>query len=188
MGKRRLHSTMDSLGHSAGPVRRWHLAFTKPSAEEIAQIHLERQGYTVYLPRLQHKALQRGKWRDRISALFPRYLFVQLDAVLQSLAPIRSTVGVASVVRFGVDYMVVPDHVVDSLRRKADVETGLHQLRAADWFKRGDPVHIATGAMTGLEGIFVCEDGNHRVTILLNLLGRESRIQIDAGCVVPSAA
>ena len=167
---------------------RWHLVLTKPSNEEMAVTHLERQGYGVYFPRLQHKALRRGKWCDRISALFPRYLFVRLDAVLQSLAPVRSTVGVANVVRFGVDYMVVPDHVVDSLRRNADPHTGLHKLRAAEWFKRGDTVRIASGSLSGLEGIFESEDGNQRVTVLLNLLGRETRIQIDAGCVVPSAA
>jgi transcriptional antiterminator RfaH len=168
--------------------RRWHLAFTKPLAEETARTHLERQGYRVYLPRLQNRALLRGKWRDRITALFPRYLFVQLDAVLQWLAPVRSTVGVANVVRFGVEYMVVPDHVVESLRRDADPQTGLHQLRVADWFKRGDTVRFASGALSGLEAIFESEDGDQRVTVLLNLLGRETRIQIDSGCVVPSAA
>jgi transcriptional antiterminator RfaH len=160
---------------------------TKPANEEVAVAHLQRQGYGVYYPRFLQKTLRRGKWCDRITALFPRYVFARLDSNQQSLAPIRSTIGVANVVRFGIDYIVVPDCVVASLKRNEDA-TGLHQLRNADWFNRGDTVRIAAGSLTGLEGIFESDDGNHRVTVLLNLLGRETRIQIDAGCVISSAA
>lgn len=179
---------MDTLATTPGSPLRWHLAFTKPAAEEVAKTHLERQGYRVYLPRLQQKSLQRGKWRDRITALFPRYLFVQLDSMLQSLAPIRSTTGIASVVRFGIDYAVVPDRIVTSLQAHEDPNTRLHRLRVGEWFKPGAAVRIAAGAMAGLEGIFVCEDANDRVTVLLNLLGRETCVRVDAGCVVASVA
>jgi transcriptional antiterminator RfaH len=161
---------------------------TKPANEELAVINLERQGYGVYFPRLRQKSLRRGKWCDRVVALFPRYLFVRLDVELQSLGPIRSTSGVAQVVRFGIDYMTVPKRVIDVLKLKEDADTGLHHLEATAWFKTGDPVRIATGSLTGLEGIFESDDGNHRVTVLLNLLGRETRIQLDSGCVIPSAA
>jgi transcriptional antiterminator RfaH len=166
----------------------WYLVMAKPSNEDCALVNLERQGYGVYFPQLQTKALRRGKWSDRIVPLFPRYLFVQVDSIAQSLAPVRSTLGVANVVRFGVNHMVVPNRVIDSLRANANPETGLHTLRIGEWFKRGDAVLIATGSLTGLEGVFESDDGNHRVTVLLNLLGRETRLQLDAGCVVPSAA
>jgi transcriptional antiterminator RfaH len=166
---------------------RWHLVMTKPANEELAVTHLERQGYGVYFPRLLQKSLQRGKWCDRVVALFPRYVFVQLDAELQSLAPIRSTLGVAQVVRFGIDYMTVPKRIIDNLKSNECPGTGLHQLHAA-WFRPGDAVRIATGSLAGLEGIFESDDGNHRVIVLLNLLGRETRIQLDAGCVIPNAA
>src|SRR5882757_6361948 len=100
---------MDSACSTGGPVLCWHLVFTKPLGETTAKLNLERQGYRVYFPRLQEKILSRGRWRDRIGALFPRYLFVQLNAALQSLAPIRSTLGVTNVVRFGNDFVTVPD-------------------------------------------------------------------------------
>lgn len=166
----------------------WHLAFTRPAAERVARSHLERQGYGVYLPQLRQKLLQRGKWCDRITALFPRYVFVQLNPVIQSLAPVRSTVGVVGVVRFGVDYAIVPDPIVERLRANEDPDTRLHRHRASEWFKPGAAVRIASGAIAGLEGIFVCEDANERVTVLLNMLGRETQVRVDAGYVVPNAA
>lgn len=167
---------------------RWHLVMTKPSSEELAVENLARQGYSTYLPRLMQKSLRRGKWCDRIVALFPRYVFVQLNATIQSLAPVRSTLGVTQIVRFGVECMTVPSGVIDALRRSEDPSSGLHQLRRSAWFKPGDTVRIEAGPLTGFEGIFESEDGNHRVTVLLDLLGRGTRIQVDAGCVIPSAA
>jgi transcriptional antiterminator RfaH len=170
------------------PQLHWHLAFTKPLAEEIAKVHLERQGYGVYLPRLQDKMLRRGKWRDRIAALFPRYLFVRLDPLVQSLAPVRSTVGIANLVRFGQDYTVVPDRVVTDLIAHEDPQTNLHTLHTGSIFKPSNAVRIASGALAGLEGIFACEAADDRVIVLLNIFGRESRVKIDSGFVIPAAA
>ena len=179
---------MKAINVAPERMLRWYLALTKPSAEALAKWHLERQGYRVYSPLLQQRILRRGKWKDQVTALFPRYVFVQLDAALQSLAPVRSTIGIAGVVRFGCDYAVVPNRVVECLLKNEDSRTGLHTMRAGRWFAPGMAVRIATGALSGLEGVFVCEEGSDRVTVLLNLLGRESSVKIDARCLVPCAA
>ncbi len=179
---------MDSALCLSGSPLHWHLVFTKPSCEQIAKAHLERQGYRVYFPRVQYKALKRGAWRETVAALFPRYLFVQLNAAFQSLAPVRSTVGITNVVRFGVEYTIVPDRIVSALLSNEDPETRLHKLRMNSGFKPGSVVLIAKGALSGLEGIFESEDASGRVTVLLNLLGRESRVKIDSGLVVAGTA
>jgi transcriptional antiterminator RfaH len=177
---------MDLTEKSAAP--RWHLVMSKPSCEVMAASQLERQGYVVYYPRILQKSQRRGKWIDRIAPLFPRYLFVKIDSEHQALAPVRSTVGVANVVRFGVDYLVVSNEIVINIKSKEHAATGLHQLHVGNWFKPGDQVRIAAGSLNGLDVIFESDDGNHRVTVLLNLLGRETRIQVDAGYVASSAA
>src|SRR4030095_2041604 len=96
---------------------RWFLVLTRPASEQLAKTNLERQGYRVYYPRLLRPSLQRGRWVERVVSLFPRYLFLQLDAARQSLAPVRSTLGVANLVRFGSEARVVPDAIVDDLMR-----------------------------------------------------------------------
>ena len=165
---------------------RWHLVFTKPCGEAIAKTNLERQGYRVYFPRLQQKAFKRGVWRDTISALFPRYLFVQLNAALQSLAPMRSTLGVANVVRFGNEYVTVPENIVTNLIDRED-ESGLHRFSFGPLFKAGATIRVIEGVLAGIEGIFEREDENDRVTVLLNLLGRETRIKLPAANVIPAS-
>lgn len=165
---------------------RWFLVFTKPSAESTAKTNLERQGYRVYYPRVLRPSLHRGRWIERIVSLFPRYLFIQLDAARQSLAPVRSTLGVANIVRFGVESTVVPDAIVDGLLRHADPQSGLHKISSTKPFEPGARVGIIAGAFEGLEGIFERDAGEERVVILLKLLGRDAPVRVPSQYVVPA--
>lgn len=166
----------------------WRLILTKPAGERTATFNLERQGYRVYYPRLLRPVVYRGKWTDRIGALFPRYLFLQVDSARQSIAPVRSTPGVAEIVRFGAQCAVVPDAIVDGLIRRADPLSGLHRLNHGPLFERGAPVSIVAGAFGGLEGIFERDAGDDRVVVLLKLLGRETPVRVPAHFVLPSVA
>ncbi|HKQ13590.1 MAG TPA: transcription termination/antitermination NusG family protein [Steroidobacteraceae bacterium] len=168
-------------------LSRWFLVLSKPAAEQCAQTHLERQGYRVYYPRLICSQLRRGRWCERIVALFPRYLFVQLDVARQSLAPVRSTVGVASVVRFGPDATVVPDDVIEGLIGRADPQSGLHRL-ADRKLEPGARINVVAGAFSGLDGIFERSAGADRVVVLLSLLGGSTAVCISADFVVPQVA
>jgi len=161
---------------------RWYLVLTKPASEETARMNLERQGYRVYFPRLQQRKLYRGRWIERISALFPRYLFLQLNIGQQSLGPVRSTLGVADAVRFGAEYAIVPAQVVDGLIERADPDSGLHHLKLP-LFTPGAAVRVIAGAFAGLEGIFERDNGTDRVVVLFKLLGREAPVSVPAGFV-----
>jgi transcriptional antiterminator RfaH len=167
---------------------RWYLIQSKPNAEENARVNLERQGYEVYFPRLLQTARHAGHWRERITALFPRYLFVRLETGQQSLGPVRSTVGVANAVRFGSRYAIVPDEVVLELREQADPETGLHRLSRRAALLRGSPVRVTAGPFDGLEGLFEREAGSERVIVLLRLLGQDAPVRIPCDFVVPAHA
>lgn len=162
---------------------RWYLIHTKVSAEAIAQRNLERQGYEVYLPRLAQSVRFDGRWRDCMMALFPRYLFLRLDEGRQPLAPVRSTVGVATVVRFGSRYTTVPDKIVNELRSRADPVSGLHRLKRKPLWVAGATVRITAGSFEGLEGIFERFAGSERVLVLLNLLGQEASVRIPSACI-----
>ncbi len=165
---------------------RWYLVRTKPSGELRAREHLQRQHYHVYLPRLLEVVRVADRLRERVTALFPRYLFLGLEEGRQSLGPVHSTVGVAEIVRFGNRYAVVPDVVIESLRDRAG-DSGLHRLGPRSPFLRGLAVRIASGPFAGLEGVFEREAGAERVVVLLNVLGQGASVRVPAGFVVPAA-
>jgi transcriptional antiterminator RfaH len=166
---------------------RWYLIHTKPSREATAQVHLERQGLEVYFPRVIQAVRRAGQWRDQISALFPRYLFLRLDAGNQSLAPVHSTVGVSNVVRFGAHFTIVADRVIRELQSRMDEATGFHRLNTRPQWLPGMPVHISSGPFDGLEGVFDREAGDDRVLVLLKVLGQLTSVRLSVDCVLPSA-
>lgn len=166
---------------------RWYLIHTKPSGEALAQVNLQRQGYEVYLPRVLQCVRRRGRWRDCVAPLFPRYLFLRLNEGRQCLAPVRSSLGVTDVVRFGQDYAIVPDAIVQDLHSRADPQTGLHRL-AVPPLVTGTPVHIATGAFQGFDAVFERHAGRERVVVLLNLLGQSARVRVPTDFVLPGCA
>jgi transcriptional antiterminator RfaH len=167
---------------------RWYLVQTKPSSETIAQTNLIRQGYEVYLPRLAERVRWRSGWRERISALFPRYVFLRLLEGSQALAPVRSSVGVVSVVRFGGKYAVVPDQIIDGIKARGDPDSGLHHIKRPASLISGERVRIIMGAFEGLDGIFERTAGIDRVSVLMRLLGQEASVCVPAAFVVAASA
>jgi transcriptional antiterminator RfaH len=161
----------------------WFVVHTKPRQEAVAQTQLERQGYPVYLPRLSLPRLRRGRWAETIEPLFPRYLFVRVEVGEQALAPIRSTRGVSSVLKFGDRYAEVPPQLVHSLRARAN-EAGMHVLAGAG-MRKGDRLHIIAGPFEGFEAVFECERGADRSQVLLDVLGASTAVTLPTGFVVP---
>ena len=170
----------------ARTMLRWYLVHTKPSREALAQENLERQLFEVYYPRLRQSVRWRHHLKERVTALFPRYLFLHLDEGRQSLSPVHSTVGVANVVRFGLRYTVVPEEVIRELRMRADLTSGLHYLARPPFFDQGAKVRVTAGPFDGLEGIFQREAGAERVVILLKLLGQDARVRVPSIFIKPA--
>lgn len=153
---------------------RWYLLFCKPNMEERAQENLERQGYITYLPRCIEPKRRAGKWRNKICPLFSRYLFIQLSTN-DNWAPIRSTRGVSGMVRFGYEYAPIPEIIVAQIRKRED-SSGVINLNDAPIFESGAKVKIAEGAMQGLDAIFLAPTSDQRAYVLLNILGKESKV------------
>jgi transcriptional antiterminator RfaH len=155
----------------------WCAVQTHARSEDKAAFHLRRQGYTVFLP----KHLKRRKHARRIdwvpAPLFPRYLFVALDPEAGRWWSIRSTVGVSNLIRFGDGPAVVPSEIITEIMARQD-EKGMVKAYTGYAFKSGDRVKIIDGPLNDLEGLFLCATDEERVTILLNLMGREVKVRV----------
>ena len=155
----------------------WYLIHTKPRQENIALENLQKQGYTCYLPLLSVEKIRRSKLAIVLEALFPRYLFIQLDTALssQSWTPIRSTKGVNRLVAFGGQPAKVDEALVSVLQR-AEAN---HPDRLQKMFTAGDRVQLTQGAFAGLEGIYQMADGESRAMVLIEILSKPVRIALE---------
>jgi len=142
----------------------------------IARENLERQGYTCYLPLCRRRRRRMGKFVAMIESLFPRYLFISLDSQNDDWSPIRSTRGVLSLVRFGNRPATVPDALIDMMRARDDAD-GIQALPEPG-FRSGDAVRVTAGAMAGYEALFLARKGCERVLLLMDILGKQTRIEI----------
>lgn len=162
-------------------MHHWYLIRTKVGCEHIAEERLMDQDYLVYLPRLIARRRRFGRRTQVVSPLFPSYLFLQLSIGVQDLAPAKSTKGVLGLVRFGEEYAVVPQPVIDGLRRHEDPAVQLRRID--DPLKPQSRVRITGGPFSHFEGIYLSESPDDRVTVLLNILGSDNRVELEGGLV-----
>jgi transcriptional antiterminator RfaH len=167
-------------------MERWFAVCCKPREELIAQENLLRQQFHVYLPRIRVRRWRRGKWVEVIEALFPRYVFIRVDTSRQSTATVRSTRGAVGLVSFGGTPAVIGDDVMEALFLRENAEGGLHQ-DSRPQFAEGQAVRLVGGPLAGMEGLFAQEDGEKRVVILLDLLGKCSKMKVSRDWIVQAA-
>lgn len=163
----------------------WYVVYTKPRKEALAQTNLQRQDFETYLPWFKRVTAQRGTWKEIVEPLFPRYLFLRTDPTKQTVAPIRSTLGVSTLVTFGHQLMPVPDRMIDALRQREDPSTGIHCAPQHE-FKKGETVTITSGPFEGLQGVFDTCSGEARVAVLLDILGKSARVLLKRAQVEPA--
>jgi transcriptional antiterminator RfaH len=151
----------------------WYLAYTRPQQERVAEENLVRQQYHVRLP-LVRKVVRR---QVSLEPLFPRYIFFRPSSEQQSLSPVRSTLGVSSIVRFGMELATITETRCDQIMAfaQAQQEGGLESLLGVQGIKSGDKVLVKSGPFSGLEGL-VSAVAKDRVLVLMSLLGKEQSI------------
>jgi transcriptional antiterminator RfaH len=161
---------------------RWYVVQTQVNAEAKAAVNLERQAFSVYLPRYLKRRSHARKVETVARPLFPRYLFVAIDLAAQRWRSIQSTLGVSHLVCVGDRPAQVDARVIDALRVRED-DVGFIRLEPRPAFSAGDKVRIVDGAF--VDSLALVEDvsDNHRVALLLNLLGRKVRVFVGADLI-----
>ena len=157
----------------------WFEVYTKPRQEKTALENLERQGFHCFLPMAVNPYQRRTEHHPRIEPLFPRYLFLNAIADQQSLGPVRSTRGVCSLVRSGIQLATMPEPVIEAISRRCDPETGLIKLEPVPVVP-GDRVRVFDGPLAGIEGIFTERKGTNRAIILMSLFGTETTVEVES--------
>lgn len=157
-------------------MQAWYLIQTKPRQEHTARDNLERQGYRSYLPLAPVKRRRRGRSYTDIGPMFPRYLFIYLSDSMDDWGPIRSTLGVVSLVKFGQQPARVPDDLITSLKERED-EKGVQPLPEKKLIY-GDKLRISEGPFEGYEGLFYAESSRDRVIMLIKVLEQYTRVEV----------
>lgn len=153
----------------------WYLLYSKSRQEQRAQQHLANQGFESFAPHILVKKLRAGKTVEINEPLFPRYIFLKCPKAL-NLSTIRSTRGVAGLVRFGDTLARVPSALVHNLLQQ---QIFLQQQTPTQPFQPGDTLEILNGPFASLNAVFQQADGEQRSIILLNFLGQQLQLSFE---------
>ena len=157
---------------SLPPNHAWYLVHTKARQEDTAITNFQRQNFRCYIPMLYVEKVRRGKPVVVAESMFPSYVFVQLDTSEnikgQSWSPIRSTLGVRELVKFGGHAPKVDAELITALHEREQ----LQQSNPQALFAAGDKVVITDGPFAGIEAIYQTADAERRSMILLSMLNK----------------
>lgn len=166
-------------------LREWFAIRTKPNREVHARLHYERQGYVVYLPMIRKVVRHARRKEEVLRPFFPGYLFLHLAPTERHWVTIASTREAIGPVRFGDQYVPVPDWVINDLKARED--EGAISLAALqkERLVAGAAVDVQLDGDTVTQGVVYSVRGEENVVVLLQLMNRLVKTTVPLGQVTP---
>lgn len=159
----------------------WYVLHSKPRKEQQVNAYLRAQGFETFYPTLRVQPI--NPRASKMRPYFPRYLFVRADLDEVGISALQWVPGAIGLVEFDGYVAPVPDSVVHELKRRVAAIEAAGGL-TFDGLQPGDPVRITHGPFAGYEAIFDMRlSGSERVQVLLQMLGRLVKVQVNAGAI-----
>jgi transcriptional antiterminator RfaH len=163
---------------------RWFVVYTQPLKETVAKQHLEEQGYDVYLPMFKKTRRHARRIDEVLQPLFPRYLFVGLDLKIDAWRAVNGTRGVAYLLLNDGHPLGISTSIIEEL--KILENNGVVPIECVSAFTKGESLRVVDGAFKDQVAVFQRMGDKQRVQLLLNFLGRDTRITVPV-CAVEAA-
>lgn len=155
------------------PGLRWYAIQAKVNREKDVEKRLTGLHLEVFLPWMRTRRRIGSKFHWVMVPLFPGYVFCRLDMVMSGKAA-RYSPGVKNFLTFGSRVAEVSEDIIEGLRERCP--GGVAEIDPVK-AKPGETVRINEGPFSGLEAIFDEKlKGSERVAVLLEILGRQTRI------------
>ena len=160
----------------------WYALHTRARHEKTVEHRLREQGMETFLPTVKEV----HRWSDRKKTvevpLFSCYVFVRcpLDAEDRTkIYRVDSILGFVGVRGSGTP---IPDEQIDGVR---SLLSQTAPWRSHPFLKAGQRVRVCGGALDGVEGIFLSENGDHSLIISVDVIQRSLAVRIDGYDVRP---
>ncbi|OUU51947.1 MAG: hypothetical protein CBC25_04500 [Pelagibacteraceae bacterium TMED65] len=156
--------------------RDWFVAQHKPNFHKIAKHNLERQGLKTFLPLFESTKIKANRYITELKPLFTGYIFVSFDRQGQEWANIKYTTGITRLIVVNNIPQKIPNEFITSLIKRCDMD---EKLISEPDLKPGIRVEVTQGPLTNLIGTIENVSPEKRVTILFELMGRETKTMVE---------
>jgi len=158
----------------------WFALKVRTKAEESVRVALENKGYKAFVPTYETVRKYSDRLKKIAFPLFPGYVFCRLDR--NRRLPVLMTPGVEYAVGFGGRLESIPAHEMSAIEA-----VSLAGLDAQPWpyLNTGDKVRIATGVLSGVEGLLIRTQSADRLILSVEMLQRSISVEIERSWVRP---
>ena len=160
--------------------KEWFILQFKPNSHHLAAKNLNRQGFETFLPLHETTSRKLSRFINTSKPLFPGYMFIKFDKLESEWHKINSTYGVSRLITFNSILKSMPIGFVDSLMKRYDLSGKLLPIQK---LKRGDQITVLTGPFANFAATVEKYEDDQRVWVLMDLMGRKSKIQTATDCL-----
>ena len=163
--------------------KEWFILQFKPNSHYQAKKNLNRQGFETFLPLHNITTRKVSRFTTTTKPLFPGYMFITFNRVEANWHKINNTYGVSRLVTTNANLRPIPNIFIDNLMRRYDTSGNLLPVQK---LKKGDQVKVLKGPFAHFIATIETYETDQRVWILMDLLGRKTKIQTPADTLQPS--
>jgi transcription termination/antitermination protein NusG len=160
----------------------WYALHTRSRHEKMVAHRLQECGLETYLPTVKEV----HRWSDRKKKvevpLFTCYVFLRCNLSPENRNHVYRIESVLGFVGGGGAGMSIPDEQIENIQRLMAQSL---PWRSHPFLKVGQRVRVRGGALDGVEGIFLSENGDHSLVISVEAIQRSMAVRIDGYDVVP---
>ena len=163
--------------------KEWFILQFKANSHHQAAKNLNQQGFKTFLPLRHSTSRKTSRFISTSKPLFPGYMFVRFDKTETEWHKINNTYGVSRLITFNSILKYIPTSFIDSLMKRYDSSGKLIPISK---LKKGDQVTVLTGPFANFIATVEKYEADHRIWILMDLMGRKTKIQAPSDALKPS--
>ncbi|MBI4023327.1 transcription termination/antitermination protein NusG [Candidatus Berkelbacteria bacterium] len=173
------------LGQKQAGERGWYVIHTYTGYEDqvaetlrqrIESLGLQDRVFDVIVPTERQIEIKNGRRRTVERKIFPGYVLVEMVVTDDSWYVVRNTPNVTGFIGLGVRPTPIPEHEVETIKRRMGVQEPKFQID----FAVNDLVGINDGPLKGFQAtVSEIDEEKGRVKVLVNMFGRETPATLD---------
>jgi len=157
--------------------KEWFILQFKPNAYHQANKNLNQQGFETFLPLYVATLRNTSRFINANRPLFPGYMFITFDRTESKWHKINNTYGVSRLLTFNSTLKSIPATFINNLKERCDSAGKLLPIKK---LKKGDQVKVLNGPLASFIATVETYDTDQRIWILLDFMGRKTKIQAPA--------
>ena len=180
---RECQTPVTSVQWSDNAEPRWYALHTRARHEKAIERRLREEGMLTFVPTI----FEIHRWSDRKKKvevpLFSCYVFIRCALSAQDRQRVLRVDSVHGFVGTRGMTLPIPDDQIEGIQKVMMQTTS---CRSYPFLKVGQRVRVRGGAMDGVEGVFVSENGDHSLIVSINAIQRSIAVRIDGYDVEPA--